>query len=211
MQEQKSFYIGITGVMGSGKSMVGHILAQAGVSVLDADQVVHQLYESPKVIRRLIEHFGPRICDKTNPGKISRSALAQQVFGMENGPQKLWLEQFIHPMVRQKTEDFLHSGEGVKAVLVPLLFESDSAHLYDVVWVVTIKDETVLLQRIKNRNPTWTDDEIKMRFKGQWSQAEKIKHATANIDNSGLPEETEKAVLTLLQKTLPQHLLKALK
>ena len=202
-----TFKIGITGVMGSGKSLVGHILKDLGVAVLDTDEVVHQLYHSTEVIQRVTEHFGPEILETASgETRISRAKLAQLVF---NSPsEKQWLEALIHPLVRQKTEAFLASNENtpVKTVLVPLLFESGSEGLYDATWAITVSDTEQLISRIQHRNPEWSHADILARLNGQWSQAEKTKHATVCIDNSESPDITKGHVIETLQAMLPQGL-----
>ena len=54
--------IGITGIIGSGKSSVGKILTELGYSILDADKVVHYLYKNSKDLRKKIaERFGNEV------------------------------------------------------------------------------------------------------------------------------------------------------
>lgn len=206
-----TFKIGITGVMGSGKSLVGRILKDLGIAVLDTDEVVHELYRSAEVIQQVTEHFGTEILETTSgETSISRAKLAKLIFN--DLPEKQWLEAQIHPLVRQKTEQFLDSKEKppVKAVLVPLLFESGSEGLYDATWAVTVSDTEKLISRIQQRNPEWSHNEILARLNGQWSQADKIKHATVCIDNSESPDITKGHVIETLQAMLPPNLLETL-
>mgnify|MGYP002513384413 CR=1 FL=1 len=44
--------IGVTGIIGSGKSTVGKLLQESGYPVLDADKAVHQLYETSSLLKQ---------------------------------------------------------------------------------------------------------------------------------------------------------------
>jgi dephospho-CoA kinase len=193
------YKIGITGSIGCGKSLVGTLLANQGVAVLDTDHVVHQLLAThPTLIAQITNHFGPQVL--TDTGEVDRRALAQRVFDQPD--EKAWLESVVHPLVRQQTQAFLNDpqGEPIRAVLVPLLFESDSAALYDETWAVVV-DEATQWQRLMAREanqPGWSASQARQRIAGQWPQTHKAQHATWVVDNSGSPQATKSAVLDRL-------------
>src|SRR4051812_24444165 len=93
--------IGITGGIGSGKSVVCKVFSRLGVPVYESDKAAHQLYENVVMINKIQEVFpGEDILDRNN--KINRKKLSEIVF---NSPEKLEaLNKIVHPEVK---EDFI--------------------------------------------------------------------------------------------------------
>jgi dephospho-CoA kinase len=189
-------HIGVTGTIASGKSLVGRLLQEAGVPVLDTDAVVHQLYaEDAELKHALVAAFGPDVLSKD--AVVDRGWLKARVFG--DPKQKETLEQLVHPRVKAAVRAFHQAQEEspITATLVPLLFEANSASLYDSIWCVTC-DEPVLLARLMARNHV--DLPVaKALLAKQWSQSEKAARADRVIDNSGAPEETRAQVQQALR------------
>lgn len=195
---QIPYKIGITGTVASGKSLVGSILQEAGVPVLDTDKVVAQLYEEDASLKAdLFQAFGTQI--RTLEGQVDKKALREIVF---NDLDKLSrLESLVHPKVAEKVKAFLEDKAipgPLRAVLVPLLFEAKTEKSYDEVWSVVVK-QNALLERLKKRDNI-SDEEAQKRVKAQWPQEQKAAKATRVIDNSGTPEETKAQVLAILQE-----------
>src|SRR5205085_5408038 len=72
--------VGLTGGLGAGKSTVARRLAERGLPVLDADRVVHALYEpGGKGSAAIAAAFGPELLDAR--GAVDRPRLAARVFG----------------------------------------------------------------------------------------------------------------------------------
>ena len=135
--------IGITGSIGAGKSLVGRLLRDRHVRVIDADVAVHQLYRDNTELRSAIaKEFGDDIL--TEKG-ISRSRMADLVFG--DPTARLRLESLVYPVL---TEYLLRENPAfVEAALfenVPELVE----HLEEI-WVVTAPVETRLKRLVENR------------------------------------------------------------
>lgn len=89
-------YIGLTGLIGAGKSTAARILASQGAAIIDADQiarVVIDLY--PALIKKLVAQFGESILTPT--GKLKRKKLASVAFADEQARQRL--NETIHPYI----------------------------------------------------------------------------------------------------------------
>ena len=70
----KPFVIGITGTIGAGKSTVGEILIELGVPVIDTDTITHEVQNSEKVKRAVVERFGKAVLTDDGSGKIDRKS-----------------------------------------------------------------------------------------------------------------------------------------
>lgn len=189
--------VGITGTIGSGKSLVGKILEELGVPVIDSDNLVHQLLTNDTPTRKaVIERFGAAI--QLPGGAVDRRALGAIVF--EDANARRDLEKIVHPaaILECRRAVAALSGKPVVAILVPLLFEAGLASEYDEIWTV-IADETVLRERLGKRDQA-TADQIDQRLSAQWSQERKAQSATAVIDNSGTAAGTKQQVERLLSK-----------
>jgi len=88
--------IGVTGGIGSGKSLVCHIFKQLGIPVYDADYRARWLLSNNSaLITAVKEAFGENAYDKQN--QIDRKFMAEQVFNQNELVNKL--NQLVHPLV----------------------------------------------------------------------------------------------------------------
>ena len=113
--------IGILGGMYSGKSTVAAELAKLGCAVIDADSISHQLLDEKDVRAKVVRVFGKEILN--DKGKISRSTLANRVFG---DPAKLeTLTGILHPLVMARVEQLMAQCDtqpAVKAIVLDIPF-----------------------------------------------------------------------------------------
>ena len=185
--------IGLTGSIGMGKTTTAEMFKKHGVPTIDADQIVHQLYENEAVA--LIEEAFPGTTD----GKtVDRKKLSTFVIGQPDSFKKL--EAIIHPLVRQKQDEFIksHREQGADMVLldIPLLFETGAQSRVDIVVVVTC-DPEIQKKRVLARE-NMNIDKFKAILKKQLPDAEKRKLADHIVDTSVSFEETEAQVIALL-------------
>lgn len=182
--------VGITGGVGCGKSEVGRILAEAGVRVVDADEVVHELLRADEDLKRaLVDRFGPEIARAD--GTICRSGLAGRVFADEAARRDL--ENLIHPVVLKRLRCWVKEQRvyGPGAVLVPLLFEVDFTEGWDAIWCVSAKPEAVR-ERVRERG--WSENQLELRQAAQWPLREKEMRASLVLHNDGSRDELAAAV-----------------
>lgn len=178
--------IGLTGGIATGKSTVSDYLARSHqLPVLDADIYARQTVEpgSP-VLAAIVARYGVSLLQQD--GSLSRARLGEIVF---NQPaEKTWLEQQIHPVVRQcfrAAMDTLADAPVVVQV-IPLLFEANLTDQVTETWVVTCPLENQR-QRLMNRN-SLSLDQANVRIQSQMPLADKVARADVVIDNStGLP------------------------
>lgn len=196
--DKKPFVIGITGTIGSGKSTVGGILEELGVPVIDTDTITHEVQNSEKVKRAVVERFGKAVLADDGTGKIDRKKLGALVF--KDPAAKRDLEAMIHPAVILESRRCVaaHSDKPIVAILAPLLFEAKVQNEYDEIWAIVAREE-ILRERLSKRDQL-SNDLITQRLAAQFSQEEKARLSTVVIDNSTSREDTKRQVLVNLEK-----------
>ncbi|MBL6800283.1 MAG: dephospho-CoA kinase [Synechococcus sp. BS307-5m-G37] len=197
--------IGLTGGIASGKSSVGRWLSDYGLPVLDADRYARDaLAPGSAGCQAVLERYGPAVAangTQTDEVELNRSALADIVFA--NAVERQWLEQLVHPLVRQAFDTALGELEQTPAVvlMVPLLYESGLESLCTEIWVVHCSREQQQ-QRLIQRNRL-SAQQADQRIEAQWPLARKCLLADQIIDNSGEPDAWTAAVASLLERGSP--------
>lgn len=192
--------IGLTGGIASGKSSVGRWLAQRGIPVLDADQVARQVLESgSEATQQVIAHFGDRVRAKGATGEeacLDRAALGRIVFS--DPKERRWLEQLVHPRVRDHfhVELLRLQQEAIVVLMIPLLFEAGLDGLCSEVWLADC-DPAQQLQRLIGRDGL-SEAEARLRIAAQWPLERKRGLADLVLDNRGTPEQLEALVAAAL-------------
>jgi len=185
--------IGLTGGIAAGKSEALKAFARLGAATLSSDTVVHELLESDELRERLVERWGPEVAPD---GKIERGKIGEIVFA---DPEQLtWLEAQIHPLVQERTAEWLLSlpeGTEVAVVEVPLLFEAGGDKAFDTTVAIVTADE-VRRERAAARGHALVDE----REARQLTQPEKAERAEHAIPNDGTVEELERRLSALLEK-----------
>lgn len=177
--------IGLTGTIGSGKTVVADMLRGMGAHVLDADEAARALTaRGAPLCDAIRERWGD--CVFLPDGALDRRKLAEIVFS--NDAERAALDSLIHPAVYDRLEreaEAIIRAEPDAVVFfdIPLLIETGQDARMDAVWLVAADDEA-RIARVTARDGT-TRSDVKMRIASQMPQAEKMRHATAIIDNSG--------------------------
>ena len=175
--------IGLTGGIATGKSSAARLLEQHhGLPVLDADLYARQALEPGQpATEAVLERFGPGVV--SSGGVVDRRALGAIVFN--NQDERRWLEQLVHPLVRQRFDQELVQLDTNPAVvlMIPLLFESGLEALCSETWLVDC-DESQQLQRLMARDQL-NEAEAQARMNAQWPLARKRPLADVLISNRG--------------------------
>ena len=175
--------IGLTGGIATGKSSAARLLEQRhGLPVLDADLYARQALEPGQpATEAVLERFGPGVV--SSGGVVDRRALGAIVFN--NQDERRWLEQLVHPIVRQRFDQELVQLDTNPAVvlMIPLLFESGLEALCSETWLVDC-DESQQLQRLMARDQL-NEAEAQARMNAQWPLARKRPLADVLISNRG--------------------------
>lgn len=196
--------IGLTGGIGSGKSTVAHWLSEQGITVLDADYLVHELLASDQgTIHEVVLEFGQEVLSETEG--IARRILGERVFS--DAEARTRLENILHPRVADalRKRKLELEAEGYKICVwdVPLLFEAGFTQWVDEIWVVGVP-ECIQIDRVLKRD-SLSLHEINLRIQAQYSLEEKMRQANVVIDNSGTWEKTEVQLVKELARIKKEH------
>jgi dephospho-CoA kinase len=179
-----SLLVGLTGGIGSGKTLAASFFKEFGAYVLDADLICRELVEPGKPAwNEISKIFGEEILDPS--GNLDRKKLARIVF--ENKKKKIELEEILHPRVFESEKLKYESirKKHPKALVIvdaALLIESENYKNMDKV-VVVDSDEKTRINRIQARNKM-SLDEVVARMKNQMPGEEKKQYADFILENS---------------------------
>lgn len=181
--------LGITGGVGSGKTVVCDYLAQAGVTVVSTDQLAKKaVMPGMPAFDKIVCYFGHDIL--LEDGTLDRKKLRNLI--TEDKEKKAMLEQFVHPEVfAQMAEAYAAAQkrqEPLMAVEVPLLFETGMASFFDYILTVTV-NTNLRIQRLIDRDHV-TREEAMALMEIQMPEEEKIRRSDFVIENNGSLEDT---------------------
>jgi dephospho-CoA kinase len=190
--------VGLTGGIGSGKSLVGEYFADLGAKVMDADELSRQVIErGTPGFDQVVATFGDAVL---RDGEIDRRALAAKVFS--DTAERAKLEAIIHPLVRAAFETAAKnlSGDDVLVYEIPLLAETGAAERFD--FIITVESELpVRSDRLKQRG--MLPSEIEARIRAQATPEERMSVAGYVIANNGTTDDLLREVEYVWEKILP--------
>lgn len=142
--------IGLTGGIGSGKTTVSAMFAKHGIPIIDADHIARELTNTDPTLTKTIVDRYPN-AKLIHADKFDRAALRDIIFNQPE--EKAWLEQLLHPRIRQQIEERigLYSNHPYIIVVIPLLFEVTPYSFIDRILVVDTP-EHLQVQRVKERD-----------------------------------------------------------
>lgn len=177
--------IGITGGIGSGKTVVSNIFKTLGCKIYNADERAKTLMDSDPEIRLQLENtFGKELF---STGLLDRKLLAGLVF---NDAEALkTLNSIVHPLVFRDFDTWveLHKNEPYILKEAAIMFESGAYKQLDSVILVHSPEE-IRINRVMFRDKT-DKESVLSRMKNQMSDEEKIKlsdYVIYNDDNHSL-------------------------
>ena len=171
--------IGLTGNIGSGKSIVSIIFETLQVPVYHSDDRAKFILDKSESVSGLQKLFGKEIFDPS--GKIDRKKIAGIVF---NDKEKLTLlNSIIHPAVLRDFEGWAINQQSAPYIIMEsaILFETGFSKLFDKIIIVTAP-EKIRIERVMKRDQV-SEEEIKNRIKNQLSEEDKIKDADYVVIN----------------------------
>ncbi len=192
----KNLKIGITGGIGSGKSIVSDFVSEMGFPVIKADDVAKEvMLKNTEVKEKIIETFGK----SAYKGKgLNKKFLAETIFSDDENLAKM--NEIVHPPTIKQIKDSVYALlDNTQFVFVEaaLLYEVKMQHIFDYVILVTA-DEDLRIKRVMERDGV-TEEEVRARMKGQWQDSAKQDKADFMLRNEGTIEEFHKNIEFILQ------------
>lgn len=181
---KRPFIIGVTGNIGSGKTLFCNALERYGQKVFYADKIAHEVLTEPEVMAAMTQRWGDRILEN---GQLSHPKLGSLVFAH---PDELgYLNSLVHPGTLEEMQKLLDNHLEYESIVyeVPLLFEAKLQEAFDYIVLVTASTKVRGL-RLQNRDKLHPE-EIQLRINSQMPDKEKqalsdlVIHNETNIDD----------------------------
>jgi len=176
--------VAITGTIAAGKSTLGRMLEEMGWKVIDADEIVHRLYErGAEGYRKLVDALGVGVLSSSKD--LDRGLLAAAM--IRDPSVTATVNRLIHPLVREiwkhevQASLRLHPQRPV-AVVIPLLFETGAEEGFDLRVMVGCRT-SVSRQRLRERG--LTPEAADFWLGQQWTVEEKIQRCEKILWNEG--------------------------
>jgi len=194
------YVIGLTGNIGTGKSVVRRMLEHLGAYGIDADALAHRaIAKGAPGYQPVIKLFGRWILNED--GEIDRVRLGKIVF---SDPEALkQLENIIHPLVLSAV-DLIISRSRQKVVVIEAikLLETNLRQGCDSIWVADVPRETQIQRLVKQRKMSQAD--ARQRVDAQPPAILKLDLANVVIETSGTFEDTWFRVVAEWKNIFPQ-------
>ena len=176
--------IGITGGIGSGKSVVSRILRCNGYEVYDCDSEAKRIMISDALLKEsLIKGIGPEIYQ--SDGSLNKPLLSHLLYSDDK--VRIFVNNQVHAAVRR---DIMDKKKGIKDFFIEsaILATGGIVPFCDKIWIVTASDK-LRIERVKKRD-SLTEKEIEKRISAQKEELSLLPHQKSifveNNDNSPL-------------------------
>jgi len=190
-----NFIVGLTGGIGSGKTTIANLFANLGITLVDADIVARQVVEPGQpALTAIAAHFGPQFLQ--TDGSLHRALLRQRIF---SDPQaKSWLDQLLHPLIRQQMLlQLQHATSAYVLLVAPLLIENGLTSFIDQLLVVDIQPETQI-ERTSHRDKV-NQQQVAAIIATQCTREQRLALADQIINNDQPPAVLPEKVQQLHQ------------
>lgn len=183
--------VGLTGGIGSGKSVVAAAFARLGAEVVDADVLAHELSRvGEEGYRAIVGRFGRAFV--TAGDELDRAMLRRRAF--DDAAFRHELEALLHPLIRARAEDAIARWTApYGVVVVPLLLERGGLREQVARVLVVDCSEDEQLRRVRARSGL-DEREVRAIMAAQLPRAARLAGADDVIDNSGPPRLIEPQV-----------------
>ena len=186
----KNFSIGLTGGIGSGKTLVANMFADLGASVVDADEVARNLTApGGEGIGPIRKEFGSQFIRPD--GAMDRAMMREHVF--KDARERVKLEAILHPLIRDVSLCQAQEAKGDYVIFVnPLLVELPIWHGMGTRVLVVDCPEELQVSRVMRRN-NMSAEQVRAIMATQASREKRLSMADDVIENDrGIDEVARK-------------------
>jgi len=197
--KKKGLFLGVTGGIATGKTVVANVLQELGAGLIDLDLIARKVVErGTPGLGELIEYFGNQFLHED--GTLDRKMLSKIVF--QDADKRKRLEEVTHPFIFEELLKEVNNitekdEEAIIQVVVPLLIEKKAQSLFDRVIVVYIPQE-LQIERLTRRDGISRQEAANM-LKAQLPIDDKLEHADFVVNNEGSLQDTRRQVEEIWQ------------
>ncbi|TXY45379.1 dephospho-CoA kinase [Vibrio mimicus] len=194
-----SFVVALTGGIASGKTTVANLFHEHfGIDLVDADVIAREVVEpDTDGLKAITAHFGQTILNQD--GSLNRTALRERIFA--DPEQKTWLNQLLHPMIRQRMQQALaQTTSPYTLLIVPLLVENQLQNMADRVLVVDV-EESIQIERTIARDNV-SIEQAQAILAAQATRAQRLAIADDVLKNDAKNQKLLPQITLLHQKYL---------
>jgi dephospho-CoA kinase len=193
------YIIGLTGNIGTGKTVVRRMLEHLGAYTIDADALSHRATaKGAPGYQPVLEIFGKWILD--GDGEINRKKLGDLVFRDQAALREL--EGIVHPLVLRAVDVLMkRASQPVIVIEAIKLLEGDLRKICDSIWV-TYAPQVVQIERLMRKRNISREDALQ-RINAQTPQTGKIATANVVIRNIGSYDDLWNQVSEAWKKNVP--------
>lgn len=187
--------IALTGGIATGKSTVCNLLKLHGFLTIDADEIAHKLLNMHN--EEIAQMFGAKFVEN---GKVLRKELGKIIFSNEK--EKLKLEAFIHPLIKEeiiKEAAIFEQQKKPYFIDIPLFFEKMHYPIPKSLVIYTPRELQV--QRLMQRDKI-NEEEAALKISNQMAIEKKKGLADLVIDNSSNLKNLQKEVERIIKEIL---------
>jgi dephospho-CoA kinase len=190
---ERTFRVGLTGGIASGKSTVAKLFEALGVPLIDSDMLAREVVaRGQPVLQQIAQRFGAGVL--AADGTLDRAALRARVFA--DPAERKALEALTHPAIRALVEQRAAAAGGEYQLhVIPLLVETDARSRVDRVLVVDCSEE-LQIRRLQARDGV-TLEQARAILAAQATRAARLSAADDVITNEGALGPLRDAVETL--------------
>ncbi|EMB51665.1 dephospho-CoA kinase [Vibrio mimicus] len=194
-----SFVVALTGGIASGKTTVANLFHEHfGIDLVDADVIAREVVEpGTDGLKAITAHFGQTILNQD--GSLNRTALRERIFA--DPEQKTWLNQLLHPMIRQRMQQALaQTTSPYTLLIVPLLVENQLQNMADRVLVVDVEEHVQIERTIARDNVSI--EQAQAILAAQATRAQRLAIADDVLKNDAKNQKLLPQITLLHQKYL---------
>ncbi|GAB4392758.1 MAG: dephospho-CoA kinase [Gammaproteobacteria bacterium] len=192
--------VGLTGGIGSGKTTVSNYFSELGVTIIDTDIIARNLVQpNTPTLHKISQHFGKNIL--TANGSLNRQYLRQVIFN--DVAAKQWLEQLLHPLIRQEVMlQIQQCSAHYCLVVIPLLCETGRQHYNYLDRVLLVDCDEALQKHRTQQRDNCSSELVQQIMASQVSRQQRLAIADDIIINDGDFGQLQQHVLKLHEKYL---------
>ncbi len=172
--------VGLTGGIGSGKSLISSIFKILGIYIYDTDTAAKQMYYTNADLKqKMINYFGKEVYFES--GKLNKEFLSKQIF--KDKTKLALINSWVHPLVKSDFENQLKLQSNLPYIIKEsaILIESGAYKNVDKIIVVTAP-QAIRIERVCKRDNT-SATEVEKRINNQLSDEERLPYADYVITN----------------------------